>query len=363
MTFRRKINAKTRTLASLMVTTGHNSYKKVGKILKMSASSVHRCCKEGVEKGRRKRNGRLGRPKIISKRDSAHCIRPFEKLQDNGQNPTVKHVMMESSISRGSYRSYVRVMNIAEYETFLPRRKRMLSRNDKKLRKVFAKHSLPQYDNSCWRDDASFYVAAVSFVHKYNPHREATKPIGKIWRRRSEGLECTTTGSKDLPEGKRVGVLVAMSYHTGVILAEPYDRMSGSFFAEFVRSWLPRAFIDERMKSRQNRMKRLFVMDSDPCQNSKIAKAALANIGANILKIPPRSPDLNPIENIFHNVERTLLEEALREKITYEPYTALSVRILRTQLLVNKYPIKKTINTMPKRLKCIVETNGNSTRY
>ena len=58
-------------------------------------------------------------------------------------------------------------------------------------------------------------------------------------------------------------------------------------------------------------MKRLFVMDNDPCQNSKIAKAALENIGANILKIPPRSQDLNPIEIIFHNVKRTLREEAL----------------------------------------------------
>ena len=71
-------------------------------------------------------------------------------------------------------------------------------------------------------------------------------------------------------------------------------------------------------------MTRLFVMDNDPCQNSKIAKAALENIGANILKIPPRSPDLNPIENSFNNVKRTLREEALREKL-------LMNHILRSQ--------------------------------
>ena len=80
-------------------------------------------------------------------------------------------------------------------------------------------------------------------------------------------------------------------------------------------SRLPRAFIDARMKSRQSRMKRLFVMDNDPCQNSKIAKAALENIGTNISKIPPRSPDLNPIENIFHNVKRAWREEALMNHI------------------------------------------------
>ena len=204
MIFRRKINAKTRALASLMVTTGHNSYRKVGKILKISALLVHCCCKEGVEENRRERNCWLGRPRIISKRDAAHFIRKFKKLQDNGQNQTVKNIMMESGISRGSYRSYVHLMNTAGYKTLQPRRKGMLSKNDKKLRKFFAKHSLLQYDNSFWRDVVSFYLDAVSFVHTYNPHREATKPTGKSWRKRSEGLECTATGSKDLPGGRRV---------------------------------------------------------------------------------------------------------------------------------------------------------------
>ena len=68
-----------------------------------------------------------------------------------------------------------------------------------------------------------------------NPLREATKPKGKIWRKGSEGLECTATGSKDLPGGRRVYVLVAMSHHTGVILAEPYDRMSGSFYCRICK--------------------------------------------------------------------------------------------------------------------------------
>ena len=110
-------------------------------------------------------------------------------------------------------------------------------------------------------------------------------------------------------------------------------------------------------------MERLFVMDKDPWQNSKIAKAAIEDICDNILNIPSRSPDPNPIEKIFHNVGRTLREEAIKEKSTHEPYTSFSARILRTLLIVNKDLSKKTINTMPKRLKCIVETNGNRTRY
>ena len=75
------------------------------------------------------------------------------------------------------------------------------------------------------------------------------KPPSPRERFGADEVRVCNVQQQDLPGGKRVNVLVAMSYHTGVILAEPYYRMSGSFFAEFVRSRLPRAFIDESMKS------------------------------------------------------------------------------------------------------------------
>ena len=39
-------------------------------------------------------------------------------------------------------------------------------------------------------------------------------------------------------------------------------------------------------------------MDNDPSQRSMVAKDALQEIGAELVDIPARSPDLNPIENI-----------------------------------------------------------------
>ena len=58
--------------------------------------------------------------------------------------------------------------------------------------------------------------------------------------------------------------------------------------------------------------RRLFTMDNDPSQTSKAAKSALEDIQAQMQEISPRSPDLNPIENIFHLVKtvKTLVEES-----------------------------------------------------
>ena len=45
-----------------------------------------------------------------------------------------------------------------------------------------------------------------------------------------------------------------------------------------------------------------FRMDGCTRQNSSIAKRAIEKVGGLVLKIPPKSPDLNPIENFFHTV-------------------------------------------------------------
>ncbi len=156
---------------------------------------------------------------------------------------------------------------------------------------------------------------------------------------------------------------MAITYNRGVVLAEPYKKMSGNFFAAFIRNKLPRAFADARVNSRRSRMAKMFVMDNDPCQNSKAAREAPQEIGATVVNIPARSPDLNPIENVFHNVKRTLHKQAMERMITKESYDEFSRRIMETLFSLDGELIRRTIATMPKRLKCIVATDGNRTRY
>ena len=56
----------------------------------------------------------------------------------------------------------------------------------------------------------------------------------------------------------------------------------------------------------------LLVMDNDPSQRNMVAKDALQEIGAELLEIPARSPDLIPIANNFHNSKCILREDALK---------------------------------------------------
>ena len=55
-------------------------------------------------------------------------------------------------------------------------------------------------------------------------------------------------------------------------------------------------------------------------QNSKAAQVEMERMNAVQFSIPPRSPDCNPIENVFNPVIRKLDEGAIVNNITRESY-------------------------------------------
>ena len=57
------------------------------------------------------------------------------------------------------------------------------------------------------------------------------------------------------------------------------------------------------------------MMDNDPSQRSKLGRDALNDVGAEVVHIPLRSPDLNPSENVVNNVKHDLARGALQGQI------------------------------------------------
>jgi len=80
------------------------------------------------------------------------------------------------------------------------------------------------------------------------------------------------------------------------------------FFASFVNEHFAKIFTASGKKCN------VFLQDGDPSQNSARAVKEITELGYTIMSIPPRSPDLNPIENIF-NIFST---DAIKKNITSE---------------------------------------------
>ncbi|XP_068724121.1 uncharacterized protein [Montipora capricornis] len=194
----------------------------------------------------------------------------------------------------------------------------------------------------------------------YNPKSGAASNRARAWRKREEGLKVTAKGCKDLAGGRRLHVLVAIAYGKGVILKVPYQKMTGEFFATFIREHFNMTFANAGPKADG---RRLFVMDNDPSQTSRVAKVALEEIEGSFHEIPPRSPDLNPIENIFHLVKRYLDQEAISRNITRESFDEFNLRVLEAFRNIPLETIDKTISSMNTRITAIVASKGERTKY
>ena len=363
----RRINTTLKCMTILDREQGKGTFREIARKYGISKTSAHRLYskKDAVLHPERcVANKKPGRKRKLSERDVRRLDRAIVTMRKKNVNFTAMDVVKEAGF-RGDEvhkRTFSRYLNELGYKFLISRKKGLLSDNDKVKRLRYSRQMirLLQEQPDFYKYHVAFYLDGVSFVHKYNPYQESINPKGRVWRKNGEGLAITAKGSKDLPAGRRVHFLVAIAYSKGVVLIEEYNHMNGSYFAEFVRNRLNVTFAKAGPKYNSLR---LFVMDNDPSQNSRKALSEIEKIEATIHAIPARSPDLNPIENIFNNVKKELEREALAKEMKHESYNAFKSRVINTLNNISVQSIDKTIDTMPKRLKSIIELKGSRTKY
>ncbi|KAK3707517.1 hypothetical protein QZH41_006508 [Actinostola sp. cb2023] len=187
---------------------------------------------------------------------------------------------------------------------------------------------LKEFRCDVWTQDIAFYLDGTGFAYKRNPLDQALAPKARVWRKRCEGLDrgCTAKGQKTGTGGRVVKLMVAISFDKGVITCKAYDKLNGPYFAKFIDDNCETMFVIADKGQR-----RLWLQDGDPSQNSAMARAAMARANCELLSIPPRSPDLNPIENVFKLVSDALREQAITSQIKKETYEEFQDRVITAQ--------------------------------
>ena len=178
-----------------------------------------------------------------------------------------------------------------------------------------------------WKRRHRVLSGRSSFVYKRNPLHNSTSPQTSKWRKQGKGLLINGRGSKDLVARQRFRFVVVIAHGKGVILKEPYEKMNGRFFLQFITDNFNLCLAAPGAKRNGQR---LFVMDNDPSQNSGPACQAMQELVAKLYKFPPRFPDRNPIEQIFHVLRNLLDDEAETCNIAHETFYQFKGRVLRT---------------------------------
>ena len=212
-----------------------------------------------------------------------------------------------------------------------------------------------------WIKRISFYYDGVSFVHKLHPFGDAMAPSGKIWRTKKEGLTLTAKGKKEGYNGKSVRLFVAIAHNKGVIMVEQWDpetRFTGENYRKFVVKHFPKAF-----RKSANPRNKLVLQDGCPVQKSVQAHLGYAEVGCKIFRIPARSPDLNPIENMFNEVRKKLSMQARDNRIMDESYEEFQTRVFETIKATPIDYINKTIESLHGRIGMVIRSKGKRIKY
>ena len=109
---------------------------------------------------------------------------------------------------------------------------------------------------------------------------------------------------------------------------------------------------------------RLWIQDGDPSQNSGMARSAVRRANSTLIKLPPRSPDLNCIENLFPIVRRILKKQALERGIKRESFKQFESRRAKAAILsIPVRTINHIIGSMHKRMSLVITNKGRRLNY
>jgi hypothetical protein len=100
------------------------------------------------------------------------------------------------------------------------------------------------------------------------------------------------------------------------------------------------------------------MQDNDPKHTSNTARTWLERENINWWKTPPESPDLNPIENLWHE-----LKEFLRREVKPTTKEQLIQGIKSFWESVDIVKCRKYINHLKKVVPKVIELEGNATGY
>ena len=357
MVFRGKIDAERRAYIKFLREDGGLTVRQICEKCGVSRATVYRFLKGRKTIGVKKSPGR---PKKLCARDERLIEVNIKRLRVNEGTFSLKTLRAECSLHHVSLHTLNRCLKRMRYKFCEARRKGVLSVKDCSARVKFARQVLKRYPAELWTRDVCFYLDGVSFWHKTNPVMQAKTPQGKIWRRRNEGLSlgCVAKGAHTGSGGRVLRMFVAISYRKGVVFCSEYDKCDGDYFANFICREFPKMF----RRSAKSHSK-LFVQDNCPIQNCAKARRALASVKAKLFAIPPRSCDINPIENVFNLVKRELQRQAIKNNITYETYEQFTERVKCTLYAMSSDTIDNIISSMNKHLRLIIGNNGKRTKY
>ena len=130
--------------------------------------------------------------------------------------------------------------------------------------------------------------------------------------------------------------------------------MKAEFYVSAILKDTLLPFIHEKYPHQEHR----FMQDNDPKHVSWLARMFMEESSINWWRTPAKSPDLNPIENLWHELKENLLA-----KIKPKNLDELVTGITLFWATVNRAKCEQYIGHLRKVIPKLIEVKGEATGY
>ncbi|GBB83298.1 hypothetical protein RclHR1_10020002 [Rhizophagus clarus] len=171
------------------------------------------------------------------------------------------------------------------------------------------------------------------------------------WEKKYD-VDCLIPTVKSGQQGVMVWGCFAKHYLGPLVKLE--GKVTGAVYVDILKNYLL-PFLDE-LDDQENF---LFQEDNAPIHTAKIVKSWKKENGVNSIPWPAQSPDLNPIENLWDELERWVRAHIPLPKNKEHLWEILQEEWLNID--ANKY--QNLVNSMPHRIVAVIESKGYPTKY
>lgn len=318
------------------------SMSEVGKTVGKSKSSVQYVINHYGETGTIKNKPRSGRPKLLSDNTKRYIVRKIKANPKLSAPKIVDELSLNLSVnvSNSTVRNVLRENN---YHGRTARRKPLISEINRKKRQEFAR----MHKNK----DATFWNRVLfSDESKFNIFGSDGR--GKVWRKPNEELN-----KKNLTPTVKHGGGSVMVW--GCMAASGVGKLQ--FIDGIMDRWVYLNILKNNLKESAAALSIgrdfIFQQDNDPKHTAMIIKEWLLYNVPKQLNSPPQSPDLNPIEHLWDDLERRIRKHTITNKQALRNCLQEEWSKIGTEVTQN------LVDSMPKRLQHVIQAKGNPTKY
>lgn len=212
---------------------------------------------------------------------------------------------------------------------------------EKRLAFALKYHKMPL---SFWRK------VVFSDESKFQIHPNRKK---RVWRRK--GIREALKRKNIIPTKKyspKINVWGCFSYHGVGSLVEIEGNMDGMLFSSILHDHLEFSIHSMGLGDDY-----VFQQDNDPKHTSKWGKHYLEVMNVTSIPHPPQSPDLNPIENLWNELDKMIpIDE--RQNLT----SFRKAMHAAWDSISHDY-MKSLVDSMPRRLEAVITAKGYHTKY